>query len=242
MNEGEEINKVYQFVCNKLLKNKQLSEKNYNDISDIVANNKIMIRQQKENESPNYTELEVNYFLCCFSTDADSLPMWNHYLKNDKYQGFALGFYDSEIHSIKKNYDLSLHYVIYDNHEKQKKISDYILEVLASKLNDIDKKKVIQNFLNKYRMIYKHQAFKSEQEVRAIITIPKDQTDNIKYEMKGGISKPFIEIEFDKKALAEVILSPALNRELGVKTMQEYLCKMKYDEPNVVSSTIPIRY
>ena len=36
-------------------------------------------------------------FVCCFSLDNDSLPMWNYYIKEINNQGFNIEFSDKKI-------------------------------------------------------------------------------------------------------------------------------------------------
>lgn len=244
--EGQEINSIFVKVCKELLASKIIPQQFYDYINNTTAKNEITIQADEYlkfyNIPTSYT-IEADPYLCCFTNDSDSLPMWNYYLKNEKYQGYALGFYIEDMKPINTNFKINIYEVIYDYSKKNEKLRRYIEEVYLDTSLDYEKKlNHITKFLSNYRMLFKNPAFKCENEIRAIVLIPKNQTEKIEYEMRNGTIKPFVKIEFEKIALQHIVLSPALNNELGEKIMSEYLKKMGYSVVDIESSTIPIRY
>ena len=76
-----------------------------------------------QNGERHYSSHEVDAYLCCFSLDSDSLPMWNYYVKGNVYQGYNLEISNRFIHDIRASEPLVERYkVIYDDKEKQQKI------------------------------------------------------------------------------------------------------------------------
>jgi len=169
--------------------------------------------------------------------------MWNYYLKNDKYKGYALGFKylkESIASKYQMGYNFGIYSVIYDDEKKIKIISDKLTEIInETKKCDVIKTKM-QDFLNLYCIIFKNNKFESEQEVRAVIEMPNDEKDSIKYRMENEILKPFIEVEINKEALIEIMLPPRNIEDTEINDLREYLLQKKYEELNIDKSTIPI--
>ena len=64
---------------------------------DSIAKN---IDEPEKTQSELYSfllENQANVFVCCFSLDNDSLPMWNYYTKEITNQGFNIEFSDKKL-------------------------------------------------------------------------------------------------------------------------------------------------
>lgn len=232
--EGKEIEKYYKNACNELVNTERITPKFYEIIKNLCEPKNI---DKLKNDEPIP-------FICCFSQNKDSLPMWNYYVKNQKYQGYAIGCDFKKMLKIEEAKEFLQFQIQYNNANKKEIIQNRIMKVYEADLpteNEIVRH--ISLFLSTYKVAYKNIAFKSEKEIRAVKFIKKNDPKNpIKYEMVNGIIKPYVEIIFKKEALKSVILSPASNNELGIKTMQEYLEAMKYSKVKIEYSKIPIRY
>ena len=70
-----------------------------------------------------------NTYLCCFSTDEDSLAMWNYYSKSGKYEGYNIGFLTDTLQTIgsfEKGYYIELIKVIYSDLKKEQILDELI--------------------------------------------------------------------------------------------------------------------
>ena len=74
-----------------------------NDKDEIIAglesfskDSDVFEKQQSELRSI-LSDSQENVFVCCFSLDNDSLPMWNYYTKEINNQGFNIEFSDKKL-------------------------------------------------------------------------------------------------------------------------------------------------
>ena len=80
--EGDINEKIYEILKEVVCKSRNFS--NTKKMYRILGPGKIEFKRERE-------EGEFNKYICCFSQEQDSLPMWGHYLKNDN-SGYAIGF------------------------------------------------------------------------------------------------------------------------------------------------------
>lgn len=73
--EGEEFPSIFQSQLEHLYNSGKINEEFYNEACKLSVD-----------KNPS------RLFVACFSENRDSLPMWNYYLKNGKYEGYSLGF------------------------------------------------------------------------------------------------------------------------------------------------------
>ena len=145
--EGEDVVKQYRFVCDEMLREKRITQEFYAAIKDVRPNNKMLFPDEAatQNGKKHYSSYESDAYLCCFSLDPDSLPMWNYYVKGNVYQGYNLGISDRFIHDIRANEPFVERYkVIYDDKEKQKKIQNF-LETIYAKMPEAESIHTIQD-------------------------------------------------------------------------------------------------
>mgnify|MGYP003292950937 CR=1 FL=1 len=193
-------------------------------------------------------------YLCCFSKQPDLLPMWNYYLKSQHYEGYSIGFMSSMFASslsFEKGYSIELKRVLYTNEEKDKILDKIILPFNKLYLESIDDRaeilKIVQGKINELQFVFKKECFKHEEEIRAILRIPKEPLSNgdkflVKYRNSHGYIVPYVEYSIWKGAIAEVFIGPLLQKELAQKNISEMLQNYGYDNVRVESSNIPIRF
>ena len=94
--EGVYIERLFNIVCKLLRDDDGVSEKYY----EFLLNVKTIAMKNYEEHLGNLVPLSVikNYYinkvvyLCCFSYSEDSLPMWNYYVKSNRYRGYSISF------------------------------------------------------------------------------------------------------------------------------------------------------
>ena len=191
--EGCDILDVYGRVVKQLFDEKKISKEFYEDVKEVSFNDRYVFAYNTGKTREIGTGREVDdilldskkgkVYLCCFSKNKDSLPMWNYYLKNETYLGYNIGiitsFFETEKNkSHKDGYLLDWFEVVYDEEEKEKILTELILGLFGVYINlkdEHDKKYVkdrVVSFVNKYRFIFKRECFRHEEEIRIILIIP----------------------------------------------------------------------
>ena len=136
--------------CEDKYKNKVISEELLLKIKDIKMSDDITVLNEicepivvgSGETIESYTEMAIDEsytYLCCFSTNPDSLSMWNYYSKSKNYEGYSIGI--SHVHFYTPNekerkYELYLKKVVYTKKEKYELFDEYLLPLL--KLYDSD--------------------------------------------------------------------------------------------------------
>ncbi|MFR6290969.1 MAG: DUF2971 domain-containing protein [Peptococcaceae bacterium] len=89
-----------------ILNNKKLHFTNIkymNDKDEIIAGLESMLnffeisKEKQEIILSNYMNIKTETFVCCFSLENDSLPMWNYYTKEIHNQGYNIEFDDKKL-------------------------------------------------------------------------------------------------------------------------------------------------
>ena len=269
--EGTHVVKVYQYVCKEFLSKKKIDSEFYQAIYDVTPMTKEVFlynREYKETtDDPSnpmdYCKIEeTEKYICCFSKNRDSLPMWNYYSKGDKYEGYNIGFcfWRTKQWDIQdfygKGYSLDFFTVIYNNEDKQKIIQDKIEELYSfyTKANYDDAKKrilpriksILSYFLNALGLKFKQDCFQHEEEVRAILTVPKQNNKfKVEYRNKAGYIIPYIKIPFPAQIVSGITIGPLLNDQSALKNIKQLIRDRHYfllDDTDIQTSQIPIRY
>jgi len=245
--EREYIFDVFKSVCEKLVETKQISKKLYDDIIDLEIDKKEFLPYY--DDSLYYGEFESEYYICCFSRDRDSLPMWNYYSKDNRYEGYNLEFSSDIIDYLRnKNRKCSMKVfdVIYDKQEQEKRIGGAILKLedIIDKNNKKSFKRELAEFIKTYAFVFKNPCFQHEKETRIILIIPKEGNSfyPIQYRNSNGCIVPYVEYEFDKDSMTGVTIGPLINAEIAEKTVWRMLKDNGYLSDNIVKSKVPIRF
>lgn len=105
--KNSKTNLIYHYTSigglSGIVSNKKLRFTNIkymNDKDEIIAGMDSFARyfdvtdEKKEELVSNFVNLDVQNFVCCFSLESDSLPMWNYYTKEINNQGYNIEFCD----------------------------------------------------------------------------------------------------------------------------------------------------
>jgi hypothetical protein len=258
VSEGTEMISHYKVACNKLKAENIMDEKAkqfYDYILNIKPSNKQIIHHAVDSKTTAMQWVECDAYLCCFSEEPNSLDLWRYYSKNKQYEGYSIGFKTDMFEEIQKDvfykiknkkYKIQITRVIYDNLKKEdyyRKIINkcYKLYESGTKLESINF--VLGNILSSTQLIFKHECFASEKEIRAILYIPKEQSNyEIQYRTKNGYIIPYIEEKFDKKHLSDITIGPLINDEIAKNNLEQYLNANGYKNIEVKNSKLPIRF
>jgi len=225
-----------------------------NDKAEFSTAINIIIDAIKEYENKQGVELEKRFsdiidesvlnrlarldtqppFVTCFSEEPDSLPMWTHYA--EKGQGVAIGIkqIDNWIpENDQKNFAWGT--CSYDKEDFSKNLIESFIPNLFKNLNLFPNKEFYLETdfsdLPKYLSIIKHPGYSYEKEVRLIklCFCEKSKRRNTEYEIKfrevNGLLISYIEHQFPKEILSEIIIGPSIDPLLSRKSI--YMCLLR---------------
>jgi hypothetical protein len=262
--EGKYIEQIYESSIKKLLDTKSISNEFFDEIKGIrpetieeVERDTTDEEKERYNEwekinksglpapEKHYSWKECDTYICCFSKSRDSLPMWNYYSKNDRYEGYNIGFHTGLGWGF---YDNAFD-VVYSEEEQTQLIEAVVIKAydVYQKDGDCQKaKQAITYCLTSWRFMFKHSYFQHEEEVRAIYHLPRDRQPHdkpkIEFRTKNGMIIPYVELPFEKQAVSNVTIAPLVTEEIAVETAKQFLVEKGYPHQLVFKSKIPIRY
>lgn len=259
ISEGNDIMLSYEKACKELLRDNEINNDFYNNICNLKIENKyLFLDSTLENGVPLVSSKTYTVFLCCFSLNEDSLPMWNYYVNNNRYQGYCLGFrnvmiqdYEREVFS---KFRIEFNKVIYSESKKieiiKKIIKDSYYYIRYGGNTDSILSYIIPKLFREAQFVFKSECFSHEQEIRLVLKLPVEniQTDNdqeftVNYSTKHGYIVPYVTIPFEKYCLEKIVIAPLIGGELAVNTVKSMLKQRGYgDYIEVVSSKLPIRF
>lgn len=192
-------------------------------------------------------------YICSFSKNRDSLPMWNYYSKCQHYEGYSISIdCGGWRYKVQHNAGFKLNFcsVVYSKDEKYQIFDDTLLKwdeiYQGAKSEDRESiREHIANMMSDMQYIFKDEHFQHEQEVRAILQVPKDveipNSLEIQYRNSNGYIVPYVEYELPQGIIKSVTVAPLLEKELAKKNVQEMVKSRGYS-CNVYSSEVPIRF
>lgn len=259
MSEGTIVLQIYIKVCEDLLNSEKITKEQYDEIANLKANKKMFTtyKSNKTDEISTTKREECQKYICSFSKNQDSLAMWNYYSKGSKYEGYNIGFDSTEVkaafnHFYGSGISRKIFPVIYDKIKQQELIKTFLLDIL--KFYSVTRKEGIKSAISiqlaDWSLIFKSEYFQHEEEVRVIISIPKDPLNpiplEIKYRNNFGYIIPYIELPFEKHCVSDVCIGPLQctdeQKETQKKILHERLIVNGYNHARETYSKIPIRY
>ena len=202
-------------------------------------------------------------YQCSFSTNPDSLCLWNYYSKNQSIKGYNFKFSTDNLNKTIKptvkneNKKATVYFgkIIYD---KTKQI-DIIKRLLQKFVDFLQTDTQHEEFVAAYAVdkiieqgtFFKMEFFSVEEEYRlAIIPYVDDNGQFLALEEerlfmeRNGIFIPYVDIEFAPDILQGITISPTLDFQMTKQSLEMILAN-KYpnmDSDAIVQSVIPVRY
>lgn len=240
-----------------------------NDFEEIKS---LKISTIKYKTDINTKARPARAFLFCTCCDADSLNMWNYYVKNGAYQGYNIGV---KVESFLKEIDnqlpnknnVSIYYgkVLYNKKEQQNEIKN-LLETLENAIskntNSFQSKYLatltLKRYIDLYGVFYKHHQFSDEKEYRFVIEVDIDADNNVGNDLialsseksdinedfciRNGVVTPFLVVPFSKDTISRIYISPMTEYEIAKSSIRELIDLKNYKNIQIHKSSIPIRY
>ncbi len=211
-----------------------------------------------ETNSCYVNRIECTPYICCFSMEPDSLPMWTYYSKERMYEGYNIEIFKDRIFDYKY---LFRHFpVIYNSQVQEKRIHDLTDQeyINFSKYdNNIELIRLrLSNYLLELSLQFKNCAFEHEKEYRYILFMPDDLPKQsldyaikmedwlkVKYRVGNGIFIPYVEVPINAESIVKITVGPFYLKEMAEETMKQYLQnREEYRSVNVEPSGIPLRF
>ena len=245
---------IYRAVCNQLLKAGEISENFYQAVSHIKPSSKQLFLQKTGENIISAHQEKSSRFICCFSKEQDSLPMWNYYSKSNARSGYNIGFFNAEIITSKRThtdpYVYHTYRVIYDDSTKFNIIRKRIKE-LGDLVHTKEELEIVADeisyFLLEWAITFKCSDFAYENEVRLLVDVPLSEAEKqVKYRTNNGLIVPYIEVRFPHDILSYVKIGPLSclpdDNELQREIVKKMLSSRGYRNIDVSSSKVPIRF
>lgn len=218
-----------------------------------------------------YSPDSADYYVLSGSNEQDSLSLWNYYVKNNDYCGYAIRFDVAGLCKkiepfLPTNGECLAGKVVYDSSDQKRIIINYTKKILDDfsiqiKNTDCsdsvidDLQEAFFDFIQRTRLFFKRKGFENEQEVRLVILtdIDKDKDGfSTGYNVTKGIVKPYIEYSFSPERLPikEIELSPTIEKTIGKKGIGILLKNYNYELYNeknksgvlITQSNLKLRY
>jgi len=249
--EGKYAYDVFTEVCRGLNKNKKITNEYCNFLLELItdeANNKYIAHSNETLQRIiGHKVKKGNGYICCFSKNHDSLPMWNYYVKNESYRGVNIGLHSNKLRYSLEGVPVSLYNVVYKESELKRLFSEKIIAYRKYFSNkDVNAKSNIACYIyvliNIMKYIAKKQCFEHENEVRAIFFLDESQRGlKQEFDWTRGFAIPYIKLTFNKDAFYMLNTGPLIDSELAINNAKEYLNSCGYRKAVDVSK-VPIRF
>ncbi len=246
--------------------NALISKQSYSDIQSLKTTT------IEFNDFAGFAVQKSRSFLFCLSTKRDSLNMWNYYVQNGHYEGYALGF---NLYEFLKTFDTPSSkemdaFSVYHGKVLYKEDSQF--EAMARIVEGIEKMQhvgikpilpfaavMLRNKIESEGLFVKHPEFASEQEYRIVLhiadsRIPHNEQESAKYFgennkhmyedfcVKNGLLVPFLKVRIPIVSVSKIVVSPILEFSLAKKGVTELLTIKGFTAASVEQSKIPIRF
>lgn len=256
VSEGTLPEQRFEQACAQLKESGKINNEFFNLIKDVKPNRtKPFITFPDKNKAKLISD-EYKTYIVSLSEDSDALAMWNYYSKGSRYEGVNIGI---DIHamgcSLKPDSktggiaNLRAVKVIYDEYEQISIIERSLLDLSRNYTRGLETsvRNCVGTLLAHLKPVFKLEYFAHEREVRLIVDIVnKCQGDiSVKYRSNAGFMIPYIELDFDKRSVKSITLSPSLGdarqKEAQRTVVREMMESYGY-QAKVESSNIPVRY
>lgn len=261
--EGKYILSVYKKAVESLFIEKEIDAWFLEQIEDVRPDFLHFFRLAGETERINKLEKKegeaigisgigksAKPYLCCFSMERDSLPMWNYYSKGNRYEGYNIGFRYKE--TIQKCENVDVLRVIYNETDQVlilKAIIDNAYKNYTLCQHSIELcRRLITSALSSRSLQFKHEAFEYEKEVRLVLWEPENyvlidlKKEILHYRQKKGIIIPFYKVAFNKGQVKSLMIGPLIQTKIATDTAKSMLINKEYSDVIIDYSRIPIRY
>lgn len=269
LNDAKERKDIFECLysyCDRLVKEGRMSPKLYNDITSIQQSDLFGITRETKEElilddgekitvSTAFANEECYTYICSFSSNNDSLPMWRMYSKADHYEGFCIEFSPEvflDNSGYRNGYTVELAKVIYDESKKMELMEKVLSPImnLYDSATEQDQKNllfIVKEMIKDFEFIFKNKSFSYEEEIRAILHIPKTangyegKISERKYRQCNGMIVPYVIYNLKPSSVRNITIAPTIKEEIAASNLKDYLVSKGLNHVKIIKSDIPIR-
>lgn len=222
-------------------------------------------------DTNQYEKKMYRTYTCSFSTEKDSLSMWNYYAADgngvnilfDNSWNMFEGSEKTEVNigeKLKNEIIIYRGLVIYKDDDKKKCLREMLnrLQDIYREVEDnIEEYKewilsAFKDSVNHMRCFFKNANFECENEYRIVLKIPEEllMSEECNEDIvekgqfkRGNILIPYIDYKFKKESIKQITLNPYVNEENSMfkLSVEEVLWNSQMTNVKIVDSKIPIR-
>ena len=244
--ENQFATKIYKEVLDELLSEGVITFEQKDLLENVKADSKIPM---KNGINEKYEDCYI--YVLCFSKNKDLLNMWKYYSKSSGYEAISIGLSNDFVDNVLERespHEIIAYPVVYDEAEQRQYIRSFLIEFLekAKEIVLIDDVDFINTFvadaLSIWNVLFKSVYFSDEQEVRAVLFLPKSSKE-VKYRTSNQLIIPYVSHLIDKNCVKEICVGPLdfKSRKQNVSVLQEAL-KHKFPDINIDWSKITLRF
>ncbi|MGN0518339.1 MAG: DUF2971 domain-containing protein [Acutalibacteraceae bacterium] len=222
-------------------------------------------------ETRQCEEKKYRTYTCSFSTEQNSLSMWNYYASSgdgvsivfDNACNMFEGSNETQLNSreeLENGIIIHRGLVLYKNADKKKCIIELLnslQEIYNEARNEIEEIRghilyAFKESVNNMRCFFKNESFERENEYRIVLNIPEElllsdkeckSIFKIGQFKRGNILIPFVDYNFKLESIEQITLNPYIkeNDSMFKLGIEELLWQNKMKDINIICSDIPIR-
>jgi hypothetical protein len=183
--------------------------------------------------------LTTTPFITSFSEHRDSLPMWSMYGRNG--DGVAIGCQKITLENpLFGNWGICTYNAEFFKKKMSKTFDDLYKRIEISPNGKLKYTGGLINDLGVYFSILKDKAYEYEQEWRLVMSRSKNDKE-IHFQNSDKLLKPYIENEFPKSAMKEIIIGPCTDKELSRNSIGGLLRRTGYSTDSTKDNFVNVR-
>lgn len=274
LNDSTEFIEIIPLIENVLLHNEYTSEFKKLIFESAEMNELKEYRQSYvgvSRSTKKYEQKMYRTYTCSFSTENDSLSMWNYYATSGEGVNITFDFSwnmfegsnKSEVNigeKLKNDIVIYRGLVLYKNEDKKKCIMELLnrlQEIYDEAKDDIEKYRgyilfAFKESVNHMRCFFKNESFECEKEYRIVLKVPEEllladehSSDIVEKGQfkRGNILIPFVDYKYKKESIEQITINPYIKEQESIFELgiKELLWQNQIEDVHIVRSGIPIR-
>lgn len=267
--ENRKLRFVDRYYLNDYSEGRYSIELAFEHLNKLIKNQEFyeIIKEELNNRMKKLQNNLFFVYQCSFSTNKDSLSLWNYYARDNSIKGYNLKFRSDKLkESISENFNganannIYAGKVIYKK-DKQlqiirnilKQFEDYYENYYKNNKSSVDLKTIAHYTVEKIfeqGVFFKKECFAVEEEYRIALIlygskgVIRPTKEKLEFMERNGQYIPYVNRNFDIETLEGIRMSPTLNEKETRESLYS-VCKIYYpklNKENIKKSEIPVRY
>ena len=227
--EGKAVEVYYDIALEEMLRDGQITKKQFEELSQVEIPNRVFIFQKTEDGLDLGKWVEFDAFIICFSTVKDDPYMYKKYVHNKESGGFCIEFSGTELcfisHlSMDNEASIKLIPVMYGG-QAVEYIKEQVQEVINDSVLYKRREQVLGEILHQVQFSVKRNRYSRENEIRLIVYMAKNDFEehpNIFRDVNsnGEKKKEYIKFRIPKNVVFNITPDPNNNPDTTDKAIK----------------------